>query len=157
MILALTLCLAAVAALSWLIFTCAVYALPLSLGGVVALAVHRSGGGMVGAAAVGGFAAALTLALGQQLFARARSPLARALLFAAFAAPAGFAAYHAVHGLTASLVPSPAWRELFSVAAGLIMATAATLRMRNAPPGDAGWAGFDTPVQRVGARPANDH
>ena len=71
MILALTLCLAAVAALSWLIFTCAVYALPLSVGAVAALAVHRTGGGMVGALAVGGFAAALTLVLGQQLFARA--------------------------------------------------------------------------------------
>ena len=157
MILALTLCLAAVAALSWLIFTCAVYALPLSIGAMTALAVHRTGGAIVGALAVGGFAAALTLALGQRLFARARSPFARALLIAAFAAPAGFAAYHAVHGLTASLVPSPVWRELFSVAAGLIMATAAILRLRSAPPSDAGWARVDTLVQPIRARPANDH
>ena len=107
--------------------------------------------------AVGGFAAALTLVLGQRLFARARSPFARALLIAAFAAPAGFAAYHAVHGLTASLVPSPVWRELFSVAAGLIVATAATLRLRSAPPGGAGRVWVDTSVQRVRARPANDH
>ena len=157
MILALTLCLAAVAALCWLIFTCAVYALPLSVGALAALAVHRSGGGMVGAVAVGGFAAALTLVLGQQLFARAPSTFARALLIAAFAAPAGFAAYHAVHGLTASLVPSPAWRELFSVAAGVIVATSAILRLRSAPAGDAGRARVYTLVQRVRARPANDH
>ena len=157
MILALTLCLAAVAALSWLIFTCAVYALPLSIGAMTALAVHRTGGGIVGAVAVGGFAAALTLVLSQQLFARASSTFVRALLSAAFAAPAGFAAYHAVHGLTASLVPSPAWRELFSVAAGLIVATVAVLRLRSAPPGDAGRAWVGTSVQRVRARPANDH
>ena len=151
MILALTLCLAALATLCWLIFTCAVYALPLSIGAMTALAVHRTGGGIVGAVAVGGFAAALMLLLGQQLFARARSTFARALLIAAFAAPAGFAAYHGVHGLTTSLVPSPAWRELFSVAAGPIVATAATLRLRSAPPGGAGRVWVDTSVQRVRA------
>lgn len=101
------------------------------------MAAYHTGCGILGAIAIGGAVAAASVVLGETLFARARSPLLRLVIAIAFSAPAGLAAFHAVHGLAAPLIASPVWRELFAFVAATIVAATAALRLGNAPPGRA--------------------
>ena len=111
--------------LCWLLFTLAVYALPLFAGVMAGTWAHATGAGFIGAGAVGVAAGAATLIGAQILFATIRSPIVRAGIAFAFALPAAFAGYHAVHGIAAIAVPSEAWRQVFaSIGAVVVGATA---------------------------------
>jgi hypothetical protein len=73
--------------LCWLLFTLAVYALPLFAAVATGLAAYHSGSGAIGAILVGFIAGAVTVAAGNIAVATACSPLVRAaiaLLFAGF-------------------------------------------------------------------------
>lgn len=109
---------AGVALLAWLLFTFAVYALPLMIGVTAGLAAYHSGSGLFGAAVVGLVVAAMVVAFGELAFAKLRSPIARTLLALAYAGPAAVAGYHAVHGIAKLSVPSPTWLIAFSIAGG---------------------------------------
>lgn len=120
---------AVVGTLCWLVFTFAVYAVPAFVGLSAAMLAHQTGAGTVGSVAVGLLAGAATLVLGQRLIASMRSPVPRLLAIALFAAPAGFAGYHAVHGFMTMCSPASDWHEMLSVAAGLLVGLVAWNRM----------------------------
>ncbi len=90
---------------------------------------YQTGAGAVGAVAVAILTGVVSLVLGQALFAAARSPLLRTAIAAAYAAPAAFAGYHAVHGLAAIGAPSPGWHELLSITGALVIGFVAWSRM----------------------------
>ena len=83
--------------LCWLLFTLAVYALPLFAGMTAGLAAYHSGAGL-GALVVGFAAGAVTLVAGQAAFAAVKSPVLRVVIAILFAAPAAIAGYHATLG-----------------------------------------------------------
>lgn len=125
---------AAVAFLAWLLFTFAVYAMPLMIGVTVGIAAWRTGSGMLGALVVGVVVTALIVALGELAFAKLRSPIARTLLALAYAGPAAVAGFHAVHGIAKLSVPSPIWMIAFSAAGGVATGAVALARLASAPP-----------------------
>ncbi|MBV9982830.1 MAG: hypothetical protein JO365_23040 [Bradyrhizobium sp.] len=111
----------------WLIFTLAVYALPLFVAVSVGMAAFHGGAGVLGAPLVGICAGAVALAIGQTAFAMTRSAILRAAIAAAFAIPAAVAGYHALLVMSQIGVPSLAWRQVFAyLGAAFIGATAWT-------------------------------
>ena len=130
-----------------LLWSLAVHALPLWVGGAVALALHDNGTGLPFSLAAGLAAAAATLVTGQLLIGVARSPLLRLLVGIAFALPAAIAGYHAAHGIAAALdVAGPTGNILSLVAAattGLAAGSGALRSRRRTPPGIAGQGAGD--------------
>ena len=124
---------AAVAFLAWLLFTFAIYAMPLMIGVTVGVAAWHTGSGMLGAFVVGIVVAALIVAFGELAFAKLRSPIARALLALAYAGPAAVAGFHAVHGIAKLSVPSPTWLIMFSAAGGAATGAVALARLAGTP------------------------
>ena len=96
--------------LCWLLFTLAVYPLPLFAGMTAGLAAYHSGAGL-GALVVGFAASAVTLVAGQAAFAAVKSPVLRVVIAILFAAPAAIAGYHATLAL-------PPHRRAFGELAG---------------------------------------
>jgi hypothetical protein len=73
--------------LCWLLFTLAVYALPLFAAVAAGLATYHSGSGPIGAIILGAIAGSITLVAGQIAFTTLRSPLTRAAIALLFALP----------------------------------------------------------------------
>lgn len=115
--------------LCWLVFTFAVYAVPAFVGLSAAIFAHETGAGSFGSIAVGILAGVATLVFGQRVIAAARSPVLRAVVTILFAAPAGIAGFHAVHGIAAMSSPAPVWHALLSTAGALLVAAIAWSRM----------------------------
>ena len=113
----------------WLLFTLAVYALPLFAGLTAGLAAFHSGSGVIGALVVGALAGGATLAIGQIAFATARTPLIRATIALLFAVPAAIAGYHATFGLAHIGIPTAAWREVFAIVGAVLVGGTAWARM----------------------------
>jgi len=113
--------LAALLLMCWILFTLAVYALPFFAAVSAGMFAHETGSGAPGAIVVALITGILALVLSQALFAAARSPALRAAVAAAYAAPAAFAGYHAVHGLAAVGSPSPGWHQALSVIGALVI------------------------------------
>jgi hypothetical protein len=124
--------------LCWLLFTLAVYALPVCAGVTAAIAVYHSGSGLVGAIIVGVIAGSITLVAGQIAFTTLRSPVVRAAIAALFAMPAGVAGYHAALGLAHFGVPAEGWRQVLAVTGAIVVAATAWARMAISAPPDAG-------------------
>jgi hypothetical protein len=136
LILGLGLSIAAVGFLCWLLFTLAIYALPVFAGFTAGLAAYHTGAGVVGGAVIAVLAGGATLALGQFGFGATRSPLARVAVGLLFVLPAVAAGYQATHGLAHIGNPSEAWRQAFAIAGGLAVGAAAWARIaRIAPSG----------------------
>jgi hypothetical protein len=114
--------------LCWLLFTLAVYALPLFAAVMAGTWAHATGAGFIVAGAVGVAAGAATLIIAQILFATVRSPIIRAGIAFAFALPAAFAGYHAAHGIAAIAVPTEAWRQVFASIGAVVVGGAAWIR-----------------------------
>jgi hypothetical protein len=121
--------LAALLLMCWVLFTLAVYALPFFAAVSAGMLAYQTGSGAVGAVVVGFFAGCTTLLLGQKLFTVTRSPALRAFIATAYAVPAAFAGYHAVHGLAKIGSASPGWQEVLSVAGALVIGLVAWSRM----------------------------
>ena len=134
--------------LCWLLFTLAVYALPLFAGMMAGLAAYHSGAGL-GALVVGFATGAVTLVAGQAAFAAVKkSPVLRVVIAILFAAPAAIAGYHAMLALAHIGVPSASWREVFAIVGAIVVGGTAFVRLaaRAAPPA-AGHVGAVAPGQ----------
>lgn len=123
----------------WLLFTLAVYALPVFAALTADLAAYHSGAGVVGAVIVAVLAGGATLVIGQTAFAAVRSPLVRVAIGLLFAAPAAVAGYQATLGLAHIAVPTEAWRQAFAAVGAALVGGAAWARVTLfAPPGMSG-------------------
>jgi hypothetical protein len=113
----------------WLLFTLTVYALPFFAGMTAGFAAFRSGSGVIGALIVGVLIGGATLAIGQIVFATARTPLLRAVIGLLYAVPATIAGYHASLGPAHIGVPSGGWHEAFAVVGAVLIGGTAWARM----------------------------
>lgn len=128
-ILGILLSIAAIGFFCWLLFTLAVFALPLFVGMGVGAWAYQSGAGLLGAILAGLFAAGLTLGVGQIGLMLARTTWARLLIAFVFVAPAIIAGYHATHGIVKHTMPSETWQHLFSVIGAIAVGCAAFVRV----------------------------
>lgn len=123
---------AAIGALCWLLFTLAVFALPVFAGATAGAWGYQTGAGGTGGIIVGLVAAALTLGIGQFMLAFVR-PLWLRL------APAALAGYHATHGIVKHTMPSDTWQIVFSVIGAIAVGVTAFVRVAAmAAPGRSG-------------------
>jgi hypothetical protein len=107
----------AIVFLLWLLFAFATYALPFWAGLGAAMLAHSTGAGTLVSVVVGIVAAGLVIGFSEALFARLRSPVARAALVMLFAAPAALATYFAARGVLSLSVDSAGWLVGLSIAA----------------------------------------
>ncbi len=133
--------------LCWLLFTLAVYALPLFAGMTAGLAAYHSGAGVLGALVVGFVAGAVTLVAGQAAFAAVKSPVLHVVIAILFAAPAAIAGYHATLALAHIGVPSASWREVFAVVGAIVVGGTAFVRMAAMATPRIGYIGAMAPAQ----------
>ena len=130
---------AAIGVLCWLLFTLAVFALPLFAGVAAGMWAYESGAGWLGGFVVGAIAAALTYGVGQLLLAFVRPLWLRIGIALAFIAPAALAGYHATHGIVKHTMPSETWEIVFSVIGAIAVGVIALLKMTTmATPGPPG-------------------
>jgi hypothetical protein len=119
----------------WLLFMLAVYALPLFVGAAAGLWAHGIGAGLVGGLFVGGIAASAAVIIGQLVFAFSRPLWLRLSVALLFAAPAAVAGYAATHGMAKHLVPTEGWQIAFSIIGAAAVGVTALLRLAGmAPP-----------------------
>lgn len=97
--------LAAIIVLCWLLFTLAVFALPLFAGISIGLWANSTGAGL-GGVVVGALATAATFGLFQVLLLLVRRAWLKLLVLLVFVAPAAIAGYHATFGIVKLTVPS---------------------------------------------------
>lgn len=90
---------AAIGFFCWLLFTLAVFALPVVMGVTAGIWAFDTGAGWLGAILVGALATALTFGVGQRLLVLARPLWARIAIALAFVVPTAFFGYHATHGI----------------------------------------------------------
>ena len=141
MILASILTLAAFAVLIRLLFGLAVFALPVACGAGAGFVAHASGAGWLGSAIIALIAGTIALAIGQTLFALARSPIARVAVGSLYALPAAALGFGMAYGLLGIGVDSPFWRIALSlVGAGVTGWVAFQNVGALAPPAEAGRA-----------------
>lgn len=124
--------------LCWLVFTLAVYALPLFVGATIGILAHSSGAGALGGFIAGTLAAGTIAILGQLMFAFARSLWVRLTVAVLFAGPAAVAGYTATHGIAKHLMPSDGWQVALSVVGAVAVGVTALFRMAGAASPEAG-------------------
>jgi hypothetical protein len=138
-ILAILATLAGIAALCWLLFNLAVFALPLFAGVTIGAWAHETGAGIPGAVIFGAVAAALTFGLFQLLLLNARPAWIKLVVILAFVAPAAVAGYHATLGIVRLTMPSDTWQLVFSTVGAVAVGITAFMRLTlMAPPGHVG-------------------
>lgn len=113
----------------WLLFTLAVFALPVFAGVSAGMWAYDTGAGWLGAILVGALAAGLTFGIGQLLLVFVRPLWARIVIALAFVAPAAIAGYHATHGIVRYALPSEGWQFAFSVLGAIAVGVTALMRM----------------------------
>lgn len=118
-----------IAALCWLLFTLAVFALPLFVGVTAGSWGYHTGAGWLGAILIGLFLAVVTLAAGQFLIAALRPVWGKLAVASVFVAPAAIAGYHAVHGIVKHAMPSETWAMTFSVVGAVAVGITAFARI----------------------------
>lgn len=111
-----------------LAFALATYALPFMFGLAAFHLAHACGAGMIVAGVVAITAAILSFAFFVYLREVLRSQSARLVFTVVYAAPAAVAGYALMHGVTGAALLSEPLRQLFCVASGAFVATAAMLR-----------------------------
>lgn len=129
LILGLILSVFAIGFVYWLLFTLAVYALPLFVAVTAGLAAYHHDAGLVGTFLMAVLAGAATLALGQLAFALLPSTPIRALIALVFAAPAAVAGYEATFGLVHLGVASTAWCSAIALIGAILTGGTAFARM----------------------------
>lgn len=138
-ILAILATLAGIAALCWLLFNLAVFALPLFAGVTIGLWAHGTGAGIPGGIIVGAVAAALTFGLFQLLLLVARPAWIKLVVILAFVAPAAVAGYHATFGIVKLTMPSDTWQFVFAIVGAAAIGVTAFMRLTMmVPPGPTG-------------------
>ena len=123
----------------WLLFTLAVFALPLFIGLTVGIWAFHTGAGALGGIIVGAVAGGATFGLGQIAMAFLPSTWLRLLIILLFVAPATVAGYNATHGIAQIAMPSVTWQMIFSVIGAIAVSVTTFLRFTGiAAPGRAG-------------------
>ncbi|MGF6313557.1 hypothetical protein ABIB82_007714 [Bradyrhizobium sp. i1.8.4] len=107
----------------WLLFTLAVFALPLFVGLTIGIWAFYTGAGMLSGTAAGLVAGGATICIGQLALAYVPWTWLRLLIILLYVAPATFAGYSATHGIAQMTMPSPAWQTIFAI----VGATAVTI------------------------------
>ena len=122
--------------LCWLLFTLAVYALPLFVGGSLALAAYHDGSGPIAALIVGVIGSSITLVMAQYIVGRVHSPPVRAMIALIFAVPATAAGYHATLGLAQLGIPAESWQQAMAVIGAIAVGATAWSRVALIAPPD---------------------
>lgn len=110
-------------------FQMAIFALPLFVGVTAGRFAYETGAGALGSVLVGALAVAVALGTAQFVLVVTRSTALRLLIALAFAAPAAFAGYHVVLGLSRIGGAQGLWQPVFAGIGAVIIASAALLRL----------------------------
>ncbi|PWB88674.1 hypothetical protein [Methylosinus sporium] len=120
----------------WLLFTLAVFALPLYAGLTVGAWAFHTGAGWLGGAIVGVIATGVTFGVGQLALAFVPWSWLRLVIVLIYAAPATVAGYYATHGIAQMAMPSATWQMFFSLVGAVAVGITALIRIAGAtPPG----------------------
>ena len=136
LVLNIVLLLVAVGFLCWLVFTLAVYALPLLTGVTAGLWAYETGTGPVRGFLGGAAAAAAVAIVGQLLFAFARPLWVRVIVAGLFAGPAAVAGYAATLGIARLAIPSETWQMAVAIIGAVAVGFTALFRMAGVAPPD---------------------
>ena len=136
LVLNIVLLLVAIGFLCWLVFTLAVYALPLLAGVTAGLWAYETGTGPVGGFFVGVAAAAAVAIVGQLLFAFARPLWIRVIVAGLFVSPAAIAGYAATLGIARLAIPSETWQIAVAIIGAVAVGFTALFRMAGVAPPD---------------------
>lgn len=118
-----------IAALCWLLFTLAVFALPSFVALAIGSWAYGSGAGIAGAVVVGAISAAATFGVFQLLLLVLRPVWLKLGVALAFAGPAAIAGYHATLGIVRLTMPSETWQLVFAVAGAIAVGITAFMRL----------------------------
>ena len=120
----------------WLLFTLAVFALPVFAGLMVGMWAFHTGAGALGGIIAGILAGGATFGVGQLAMAFLPWAWLRLLIILLFVAPAAVAGYSATHGIAQMAMPSPTWQTVFSVIGAIAVSVTAFIRFTGmTPPG----------------------
>ena len=112
-----------------LMFNLAILTLPFFAAVTASRFAYGTGAGVPGAIAVGFVAGAAALAAGQAILALTRSTVIRLAVALAFTAPAAFAGYHLVLGLSHIGGAHGIWQEIFAVIGSIAIGVASLMRL----------------------------
>ncbi len=129
MVLGIILSLLGIGALVALMFNMAILALPLFAAVAAGRFAYDTGAGALGAIAVGFVAGAAALGLGQAVLIMTRSTAVRLTVAFAFTAPAAFAGYHLVLGLSHIGGAHGLWQQIFAGCGSVAIGVAALMRL----------------------------
>lgn len=129
MVAVLIMCVMLTGTLCVLAYRFAVHVLPIMLGFQVAYTAYGTGAGLIGAGIAGLVAGAVAFGLLSAVFVSVKSPIARVIIGLIFALPAAGAGYALVSGVSASAIPSEAWRRIFCIVGGVLVGAAAFTRL----------------------------
>ena len=117
----------------WLLFTLAIYALPVFAGLIAALAALHHGSGPFGAVLAGVVVGAALLTFGRFAIAAAPSPILKIGVILLYAVPATIAGYSASLGLAHIGISSETWRRGIAIFGALSIGATAFVRMSMVP------------------------
>ena len=112
-----------------LMFNMAILALPLFVGVAAGRFAYDTGAGALGAIVVGFAAGAAALGVGQFMLVMTRSSIVRLAIALTFTAPAAFAGYHLVLGLSHIGGAHEVWQQVFASIGAVSIGVAATMRL----------------------------
>jgi len=115
--------------LCWLLFTLAVFALPVYVGLTVSLWAIHTGAGALGGIVAGLAGGGATFGIGQLALAFTPWIWLRFLIVLAYAAPAAVAGYSATHGIAQIVMPSTTWQSIFAVVGATAVGITACTRI----------------------------
>lgn len=128
----------AIGFLCWLVFSLAIYALPLLIGVTVGMWAHGTGAGPIGGFFIGAVTAGAVFIIGQLVFNFARPLWIRLSVAVLFVGPAAVAGYAATHGIAKHFMPSDSWQIAFSIVGAVAVSIAALARMAGTAPPETG-------------------
>lgn len=129
MVLGIIFSLLGIGALIVLMFNMAILALPIFAAVAAGRFAYDTEAGVLGAIAVGFVAGAVALGVGQVVLIMTRSMAVRLVVAFAFTAPAAFAGYHLVLGLSHIGGAHGLWQQIFAGAGSVAIGMAALMRL----------------------------
>ncbi len=129
MVLGIIFSLLGIGALIALMFNMAILALPLFAAVTVGRFAYETGAGVLGAIAVGFVAGAVALGVGQAVLIMTRSTVVRLVVAFALTAPAAFAGYHLVLGLSYIGGAHGLWQQIFAGIGSVVIGVVALMRL----------------------------
>lgn len=112
-----------------LMFNMAILALPLFVAVAAGRFAYETGAGALGAIIVGFVAGAAALGVGQAILILTRSTAVRLTVAIPFTAPAAFAGYHLVFGLSHVGGAHGLWQQIFAAIGSVAIGVAALMRL----------------------------